>query len=503
MSKAKVRSHLLQLVDSDSEDGIGGTSLGVTVAQHSKPTRANSTMPPKKARVGRQAANRVTKPAPKTSTSKARSSDRIAAAVDEVTTRKQSASKTTGASAKDSGRGGGRKPVAAAVEEVEDTVMTEAPKAAIETPPAAKQKGHRGRPKKVVVEAETQPSGARRGRKAVEKRPEPDTTVEEMVEIPETQQPDAAQSDVDDSHDDLEDLPVSQSPGRAKVGCGGGSVSASKRPLHTSSPDKGDPTLRRRLGEMTQKYESLEHKYRDLKEIAVKEAERNFDKLKKQTEDKSKAAEELIATLKSELAAQKEFSKEIQRLRKELEASESKADNLQTKLTSLTTSLNEYKSEIKSLNLKLSAARSAEAAAAAAATAKVPGSAINGGSGAAAAHRLAAATASEATLAAQKKEDLYGDLTGLIVRSVKREGGEDVFDCIQTGRNGNVSPDEGGGEAHCHYTPQLEANRDRALIAVLPDFLVDEISFPQAQAGRFYARVLKALNEPADGGASA
>jgi hypothetical protein len=66
----------------------------------------------------------------------------------------------------------------------------------------------------------------------------------------------------------------------------------------------------------------------------------------------------------------------------------------------------------------------------------VPGSAIKGGS--TAAHRLAAASASEATLAAQKKEDLYGDLTGLIVRSVKREGGEDVFDCIQTGRNGSM-----------------------------------------------------------------
>ncbi|KAK4099651.1 hypothetical protein N658DRAFT_487455 [Parathielavia hyrcaniae] len=500
MSKAKIRSQLLQLVDSDSEDGIGGTSLGVTVAQLSKPTRAASTMPPKKARVGRQAANKVTKPAPKTSTSKARSSDRIAAAVDEVTTGKKTSGKTTGAFAKGTGRGRERRPAAADVDEVEDTVMSDAPNAAIETPPAAKQKGARGRPKKVAVEAEPQPSGVRRGRKAVGRKAEPDTTVEEVSEIPETQQPDAANSDVDDNHDDLEDLPVSQSPGRAKVGRGGVPASASKRTLHTSSPEMGDPALRRRLGEMTQKYESLEHKYRDLKEIAVKEAERNFDKLKKQSEDKSKAAEELIATLKSELAAQEESSKETQRLKKELEASESKADNLQAKITSLTASLNDHKSEMKSLNLKLSAARSTEAAAAAAATAKVPSSAIKGGSGAAAAHRLAAATASEATLAAQKKEDLYGDLTGLIVRSVKREGGEDVFDCIQTGRNGiDISPDEGGGEAHCHYTPQLEANRDRALIAVLPDFLVDEISFPQAQAGKFYARVLKALNESAEG----
>lgn len=37
------------------------------------------------------------------------------------------------------------------------------------------------------------------------------------------------------------------------------------------------------------------------------------------------------------------------------------------------------------------------------------------------------------------KEDLYADLTGLIVRGVKREPDEDVYDCIQTGRNGSKS----------------------------------------------------------------
>jgi hypothetical protein len=37
----------------------------------------------------------------------------------------------------------------------------------------------------------------------------------------------------------------------------------------------------------------------------------------------------------------------------------------------------------------------------------------------------------------QMKEELYTDLTGLIVRGVKREEDEDVYDCIQTGRNGS------------------------------------------------------------------
>lgn len=110
---------------------------------------------------------------------------------------------------------------------------------------------------------------------------------------------------------------------------------------------------------------------------------------------------------------------------------------MEHKLTDLTNSLAESKAESRSLNIKLTTARNAEAAATAAA--KVPGSAIKGAAGAAS--RLAAASATEAiqqvTLTAQKKEDLYGDLTGLIIRSVKREGGEDVFDCIQTGRNGS------------------------------------------------------------------
>jgi hypothetical protein len=37
------------------------------------------------------------------------------------------------------------------------------------------------------------------------------------------------------------------------------------------------------------------------------------------------------------------------------------------------------------------------------------------------------------------KENLYADLTGLLIRAVKRKDGEDEYDCIQTGRNGSKS----------------------------------------------------------------
>ena len=41
------------------------------------------------------------------------------------------------------------------------------------------------------------------------------------------------------------------------------------------------------------------------------------------------------------------------------------------------------------------------------------------------------------------KENLYSDLTGLIIRNVKRKDGEDEFDCLQTGRNGSKYIDIG------------------------------------------------------------
>ncbi len=140
------------------------------------------------------------------------------------------------------------------------------------------------------------------------------------------------------------------------------------------------------------------------------------------------ASKELIANLKAELATQKELAREGQRLKKQLEANETKISGLQSEITQMTTSLSESKAENKSLNMKLSASRNAEAAAAAKA---VPGSAMKGSL-----MRPNTEAIQQATKASQMKLDLYGDLSGLIIRSVKHEGDEDVYDCIQTGRDG-------------------------------------------------------------------
>jgi hypothetical protein len=45
--------------------------------------------------------------------------------------------------------------------------------------------------------------------------------------------------------------------------------------------------------------------------------------------------------------------------------------------------------------------------------------------------------AAQAAVTAKLKEDLYADLSGLIIRAVKREDDANVYDCLQTGRNGS------------------------------------------------------------------
>lgn len=46
--------------------------------------------------------------------------------------------------------------------------------------------------------------------------------------------------------------------------------------------------------------------------------------------------------------------------------------------------------------------------------------------------------------------------------------------------------------------PQLDQSRDRALMEMLPNFLVEEISFPRPHAAKFYSRVMKSLTERLD-----
>lgn len=150
------------------------------------------------------------------------------------------------------------------------------------------------------------------------------------------------------------------------------------------------------------------------------------------------ASNDLISSLRNELTAQKQLAKEGHRSQQQLEASEAKVDSLQSKVTEITHTLAEAKTQIKTLTTKLNAARAAEATSSAqaqAATARVPGSAMK--PGAMGARGLDVAQV-QATQTAKMKENLYSDLSGLVITSVKRDGPEDVYDCIQTGRNGST-----------------------------------------------------------------
>ncbi|KAK3398545.1 putative MAM1 protein [Sordaria brevicollis] len=405
----------------------------------------------------------------------------------------------------------------------EDTTMHDVTAVTVEVEEAPKEttttRATRGRPRRAdaagaVAETPMSTATTTRGGRGRKKKVE-----EPVVEEEETTQQDEVTEEITHEETQLEEeeeesLPI---PGAWRSGPSVPASTSRKSSslglgfkTHTANSDEVE--LRRKLGEMTQKYEALELKYRDLREVAVKEAERNFDRLRKQSEERTAASDQLIAALKSELSSHKEAARENARVQKQLEASESQLFTLNAKVAELTSSLTKSKTEINALNIKLTASRQAEAAAVAKiGQPQMPGSAIKNKQNG---NRVNTEAIAQATQQAQLKEDLYSDLTGLIVRGVKRDqqSGEDVYDCIQTGKNGtlhfklahisantaHVDADETTqifDEDQFHYMPQLDTNRDRALIDLLPDYLVEEITFPRQHAAKFYSRVNKALTE--------
>ncbi|KAL6920766.1 hypothetical protein ACHAPO_004553 [Fusarium lateritium] len=338
------------------------------------------------------------------------------------------------------------------------------------------KKGTRGRPKKSNGDSSVLvPESAvkRRGRPPRQ----PGTLI---AEVPETQQEDPMELDpvLEESESD-----------------NAGAIPEVETIVPWSSYDTSDDSTRWQLEDLTKKYTALEASHRDLREVGVREAERNFERLKKQAEERTAAATKLIAELKAELAAQTALANESEELRKQLEANETETENLEKTVKTLNSSLTEARSEIKSLSTKLAAARSNDT------NPRVPGSAIKAGG---LMNRNAQAGAAHAAqVTAQAKERLYADLTDLILRGVKQDEVEDTFDCIQTGRNGTLhfklavenDASENYEDVSFTYQPQLDTGRDHDLIDVLPGYLTEEITFPRSQAPKFYARVNKSLTE--------
>jgi hypothetical protein len=185
------------------------------------------------------------------------------------------------------------------------------------------------------------------------------------------------------------------------------------------------------------------------------------------------------------------------------------------------TTIPSLQNEVKALQAKLTAARSNVIPEAPANSRAVPGSAAKS--------RLnKVENENERIRLMQMKEDLYSDLTGLMIHNIKRMDEEDVFDCIQTGRNGSKFNPYllMNGEAHRHfsalrfhlsvshpdakatatpgtsydeeefaYAPILDEKNDQQLLEILPDYLTEEIVFPRPSAARFYQKVIDSMSK--------
>ena len=190
----------------------------------------------------------------------------------------------------------------------------------------------------------------------------------------------------------------------------------------------------------------------------------------------------------------------------------------------LSSNLHDSQSEVKSLTVKLSTARSISVdsrsnANAPSSTVKSTHQRVNSSQ---------STTKGQGPAIEKLKEDLYSDLTGLIIRNVKRLDDEDVYDCIQTGRNGckfspvplltsvvltslaalhfhlsishlpptSTTPGGPGGydDMEFAYTPLLDEKNDKDLLEILPDYLMEEICFPRSSAARFYAKLGDCMN---------
>lgn len=225
--------------------------------------------------------------------------------------------------------------------------------------------------------------------------------------------------------------------------------------------------------------------------------------------------DQLLAATKADLAAKTKLANESAGLQKKLDTQALELASLQLQLGQMSATLSEAQASNKTLSAKLAAQRALATSVESANAPKVPGSAIKANT----IRMIGSQEAAQTAQAAQLKEDIYSDLTGLLIRGVERKAEEDVFDCLQTGRNGSKlllppvvlviltfaalhfklsamnEKSASYDDAQCSYTPQLNPSRDAELMDLLPDYLVDEITFPRQHAAKFFSRVVKALTE--------
>lgn len=149
------------------------------------------------------------------------------------------------------------------------------------------------------------------------------------------------------------------------------------------------------------------------------------------------AANDLIQSLRKELATQTAIAQESRSLQRQLAAREAALSKAEKNVVELTTSVSEAQNEIKTLQAKLANSRTASAAVESVNARTPGGGAMNNKTNQPRTIMMGSAEAAQAAQIALMKEDLYSDLTGLILRGVERGEEADIYDCIQTGRNGS------------------------------------------------------------------
>jgi hypothetical protein len=172
--------------------------------------------------------------------------------------------------------------------EVEDIAPTKQAKAkAVKNAVASRGKAANATARTSIGDSQGVPEpalrGMKKGRPATKEIAE-DSSLEKVIQ--ETQQ-DAMDMDGDD--EEIEDFVLKTALNRQTS-----YPRPRQQPIQrlragsASDTERGDPNLRRKLGEMTKKYENLQLKHQDLREIGLKEYERNYEKLRKQNEDKTR-----------------------------------------------------------------------------------------------------------------------------------------------------------------------------------------------------------------------
>lgn len=129
------------------------------------------------------------------------------------------------------------------------------------------------------------------------------------------------------------------------------------------------------------------------------------------------------------MATQRALAAESKSLKNKVAELDTANKQLSSENKSLHSQLADSQAEAKSLTAKLAATRASSSNP----EPRVPGSAVKSQKAVMSGGMDAAKDAQIKAL----KEELYSDLTGLIVRGVKRGDDEDIYDCIQTGRNGS------------------------------------------------------------------